>query len=121
MDGFVKLIGIIMIMAGVVFFVKPNSIKNLANFFVREKWIYFWSVVSFIIGIIFLRAASQCAVPWLVTLFGVISLIKGIAIFALGQQKIKSMLHTLTKQPLPILRIYALVEIVLGTVLVYSV
>ena len=120
MEGFVKLIGIIMLVVGAIYFVKPNLMKKLADFFVKDKWLYVGSIVSFVVGIIFLRAASQCAISWLVVLFGILALVKGLLVFILGQQKIKSMLDRLTKQPMKTLRIYALIEIVLGVVLIYS-
>ncbi len=121
MEGFVKLIGIVIVAAGVVYFVKPNLMKKVADFFAREKWIYVGGLLSFIIGIIFLRAASQCAISWLVILFGLMSLIKGILAFVLSKQKIKSLLNALTKKPLKTLRAIAIADIVLGVMLIYSV
>ena len=40
MEGFVKFMGIIMIAAGVVYFVRPNLIKKMVDFFMKGKWIY---------------------------------------------------------------------------------
>lgn len=119
MEGFVKLVGIVMVVIGAIYFVKPNLMKKTADFFMKEKWIYAGAIVSLIIGIIFLRAASQCAISWLVIIFGVLALSKGIAIFVFGQKRIKSLLDTLTKKPTKALRVFAAVKIVLGVVLVY--
>ncbi|MBL7130709.1 MAG: DUF2065 family protein [Candidatus Omnitrophica bacterium] len=121
MEGIVKLFGIVMVVAGVTYFVKPALMKKVVDFFVKEKWLYVGSILCFIIGIIFLSAASQCAISWLVTIFGILALIKGILVFILGQQKIKVMLDSLTKKPTKALRAYALIEIVLGVILIYSV
>jgi uncharacterized protein YjeT (DUF2065 family) len=121
MEGLVKLIGIVIVAAGVIYFVKPNLMKKMADFFTKDKWIYFGGILSFVIGIIFLASASLCAIPWFVILIGLIAIIKGIAIFALGQQKIKSLMETLLKKPPKTLRILALVDIALGVMLIYAV
>ncbi len=121
MEGFVKLIGIVIVAIGAIYFAKPALMKKMAEFFTKEKWIYVGGIVSFIVGIIFLRAASQCAISWFVVLFGLVSLIKGIAIFIMGQQKIKSLLHAITKKPPKTLRVLAMVEIAIGVMLIYAV
>ena len=121
MEGLVKLLGIIIVASGAVYFVKPNLMKKMVAFFTSDKWIYFGGILSFVIGIIFFRAASQCAISWVVVLFGIIAVIKGIVIFVLGQQKIKSLLDGLTKKPPKALRMVALFDIALGVVLIYAV
>lgn len=121
MEGIVKLFGIVMVVVGVIYFVKPSAMKKLADYFVQKKRLKVGGVVAIVIGIIFLLAASQCTIPLVVTLFGILSLAKGILIFALGQQKIKSMVDTLTKKPPKTIRGYGLIEIALGVMLIYSV
>jgi uncharacterized protein YjeT (DUF2065 family) len=56
-----------------------------------------------------------------VIIFGILAILKGIAILVLGKQKINSLLDLLTKKPPKILRSIALIEIVLGVILIYSV
>lgn len=121
MKGIVKLIGIIMTVGGVIYFVKPDTMKKMVDFYMREKWIYFGAILAFIIGIVFLRAASQCAISWLVTLLGILALVKSILIFVLGKQKIKSFLDSLMKKPTKTLRTYALINIAVGVITIYSV
>ncbi|MFC1708572.1 hypothetical protein ACFL2J_00735 [Candidatus Omnitrophota bacterium] len=121
MEGLVKLMGIIVMVFGVVYFVKPNLMKKMASFFAKDKWIYVGGILSFIIGIVFLRAASQCAISWLVILLGLLAILKGVLVFVLGQQKIKSLLDKLNKKTLKTLRIYALVKITVGVILIYAV
>ena len=121
MEGLVKLMGIVMVVAGAIYFVKPNTMKKLANYFLQEKRLKVGGVIAIVIGIVFLLAASQCAIPWLVILFGILALAEGIAVFALGQKKFKSMVDALTERPPKTLRGYALIKILLGVILIYSV
>jgi uncharacterized protein YjeT (DUF2065 family) len=120
MEGIVKLIGIVMVAAGVVYFVKPVLIKKTADFIMKEKWIYVCGIVSFIIGIIFLRAASLCAIKWLVILLGIIAIIKGILVFVLGQQKIKSLIGKWMSKPVNTWRTLAIIKIAVGVIIIYS-
>jgi uncharacterized protein YjeT (DUF2065 family) len=120
MEGIVKLLGIVMVVVGVINFLKPNLVKKCVDFLVKEKWIYVGAILCFIIGIIFLSAASQCAIPWIVLLLGVISLAKGVAIFVLGQNKIKSILDSLLKKPANTLRGFALIKIAVGVIIIYA-
>lgn len=121
MTGLVKLIGIVMLVAGVVYFIKPNAMKTFANYFAKEKRLTIGGVAAVIIGVVFLRAASRCSVPWLVSIFGILSLIKGIVVFALGTKKIITMLELITKKPPKAMRKFALIEIVCGVALIYAV
>ena len=121
MEGLVKLLGIIIVVCGAAYFVKPNLMKKVVTFFTRDKWIYFGGILSFIIGIIFFRVASQCAISWVVVLFGLIAVIKGIVIFVLGKQKIRSLPDGWTKKPPKTLRMVALFDIAIGVVLIYAV
>ena len=121
MEGIVKLMGIVMVAIGVIYFVKPATMKKIADYFLKEQRLKIGGVISIIIGVIFLGTASKCAIPLVVTLFGILALAKGIVIFALGQQKIKTMLDTLTKKTPKTIRGFALIEIILGIVLIYAV
>ena len=121
MVGFVKLIGILMVALGVIFFIKPNTIKKAADFFAKESRLYIGSVLNIFVGIMLIGAASQCAVSWIVALFGILCLVKGVLIFVLGKQKIKSLLDMATKKPNNTLRLLSIVHFFLGVLLIYSV
>ncbi len=121
MEGIVKLMGIVMVAVGAIYFVKPSTMKKLADYFLQEKRLKVGGVIAIIIGIIFFSAASQCAIPWIVILFGALALLKGILAFALGQKKLKSLVDALTDKPPKTIRGYGAIEIVLGVILIYSV
>jgi len=121
MAGVVKLLGIVMVVTGVVYFLKPSLMKKVSEFFLKDKWMQVGGILSIIIGLIFLGAASECAISWIVILFGLLALAKGVLIFALGKQKLKSMMDKVIKKPSKTLRGFALLAIALGVILIYSV
>jgi len=121
MEGIVKLMGIVMVAAGAIYFVKPSTMKKLADYFLQEKRIKVGGALAIVIGIISFSAASQCVISWVVVLFGAVALLKGILVFTLGQKKLKSLVDSLTEKPPKTIRGYGAIEILLGVILIYSV
>lgn len=115
----VKFLGIVIIVFGVVYLLNPNIIKAYMAFWKKAKRIYIGGVLSLLIGIIFLLAASQCAVRWFVTLFGILAIIKGVVLFVLSQEKAISMLNWWSERPIAFLRGHALFALVIGALLIF--
>ena len=120
MVWFVKLMGIILVVFGAIYFVKPNAIKKSVRFWVKDKRIYFGAILNLLIGVIFLVTASKCTIPWIVVIVGIWSLLKGILAFALGPKKINFIVEKLTEGSVKTLRIFAVIALILGTLLIYS-
>jgi hypothetical protein len=78
MVAFVKFLGIFIVGFGVAFFVNPNIIKQYMNFWKAGKRLYLGAVLAFLIGIVFLLAASQCRWTGFIVAFGILSVAKGI-------------------------------------------
>ena len=120
MVGLVKLVGIMMLVAGVIYFLKPNLMKKLVNYIFQEKRIKIGGAIAIIIGIILFRAAGQCKVSWIVVLFGILALIKGILAFALDKKKFAALLNWLTSMPPKTIRKMGLLDVALGVILIYA-
>lgn len=80
----VRLLGILVAGFGVIYLLNPNIIKPYMAFWIVGKRLYMGAILSLLIGIILLLAASQCAVTWFVALFGILGIIKGVVLFVLG-------------------------------------
>ena len=79
----VKLIGIIAVGAGLIFILKPDTIKQIFAYYLREKRsIYIIGVARIIIGFILLMGASQCRVVWAIIVIGILPLVGGISILS---------------------------------------
>jgi uncharacterized protein YjeT (DUF2065 family) len=121
MVGLVTLVGILILIAGVGYTVKPAMAKKVIRFWSRGNRIYIASVINIILGIVFLRLASLCYMPWFVTIMGVLGLIKGVAIFALGKKRILDFMEAVAKTPVKTIRALGIVAIALGICLIYAV
>lgn len=115
-----KLIAVIIFTIGAVFIINPALIKSFIEFARVGKRYYIGGIIRLVFGAVYLLAASRSKCPWLIFAFGILFIIVGILIFALGEQKIKQILNWLYEKPLSKLRFMAIIPIVIGLVLIFS-
>ena len=120
MVALVKLLGIVIVVFGVAFFVNPNIIKQYMAFWKTGKRLYMGGALSLVIGIIFLFAASQCRWTGFIVAFGILSVAKGIWLLVTRPEKLISMLDWWVKRPIAFLRGYAVFAVIFGVLLIYS-
>lgn len=116
-----KLIAFLMMAAGVMFLVNPKAMKSYVDFWLQGSRMRKGGLVNLIIGIALLIAAPQCKVPIVITLMGLISLIKGIALFTFGLEKVKAATIKWRDKPHGQVRLFALLPIGLGFLLLWSI
>lgn len=117
----VKLVGILMVAMGAIYMAKPAVMKKYLTYWAAPQKIYTAAVINIAIGIGFLFAASGCSVPWFIVVVGVISIIKGALGFYLGPKKVIAFIENFQKKPVKKLRIFAIIAIVMGAAILYSV
>ena len=120
MDTVIKVIGILFICIAVVYLLKPTVIKWFIGFFKKGKRIYFAGLIRFVLAIVFLLAARECDITWVIVVFGILFIISGLLIFVLGPKKLNSILDWYQKQSLLLLRLIALIVLAIGAVIVYA-
>lgn len=120
MDVVVKIIGIVFIFMTSVYFLKPDIMKRLMEFFKQGKRIYFAGLIRFALAIVFLLAAGDCKMPWVIIVFGILFIISGLLIFILGLEKVKSYISWWQKQSVVLLRVIALIGLAFGAIIIYS-
>ncbi len=65
-DIVVKIVGIVVVFIGIVYLLKPGVLKSFIGFFKKGKRIYFVALIRFVLAVIFLLAANQCKMPWVI-------------------------------------------------------
>ena len=120
MVGLVKLMGILMVGLGAVYLLDPARMTKIMGFWVKGKRVYLGGLLNFLIGIVFLLAASRCVFSWFVAALGIVSLIKGILLFVLGPKKIVLIVDRLTKSSRLTLQTLAFLVLGIGVLLIYS-
>lgn len=120
MDTVVKIVGVVFVVIGIIYLIKPGVIKSLMEFFKQGKRLYFAGLIRFALAIVFLLAARECDITWVIVVFGFLFIISGLLIFILGLERLRSMIDWWQKQSLLLLRVIALITLALGAIILYS-
>ena len=120
MEIVVKIAGILILLIGIVFLLKPGVMKCLMEFMKKGKRVYFAGVIRFALAIIFLLGASECGQKWIIAAFGILFLISGLLIFILGHERIRQVFEWYQKQTVLLFRVIAAIVLACGAVIVYS-
>ena len=120
MDIVVQCLGAMFLLLGIVYLLKPNVMKWLMRFFKQGKRMYFAAMVRLVLAVIFLVAARECDISWVIVTFGIIFIISAVLIFAMGLERIRRLLDWYLKQPVLIFRVIALIVMAIGAVIIYS-
>ena len=116
----VRLFGIAIVVMGVIFLVNPDILKQYISFWKNKKRIQAGAIAAILCGMIFLRAASQCRLAWLITVFGIWSIIKGVLLLTIGQKKISAYMDWWNNKPASVARYLGIFAIAVGVLMIYS-
>jgi len=120
MDIVVQCLGVVKLLLRIVYLLKPDVMKWLMRFFKQGRRMYFAAVLRLVLAVIFLFAAHECDISWVIVTFGIIFIISALLIFALGAKRVKSILDWYQKQPALIFRVIALIVLAIGAIIIYS-
>jgi uncharacterized protein YjeT (DUF2065 family) len=120
MNLVIKIIGIVFVFITILYFLKPDIMKSLMEFFKQGRRIYFAALLRLVLAVVFLLAARQCRQFWVIFAFGILFIISGLLIFILGLEKVKSYINWWQKQPVMLLRVMAVVGLAIGAIIIYS-
>jgi hypothetical protein len=121
MDIAIKSFGIIITLVGVAYLLRPGLIKRLMNFFKKGQRIYLPGLLRLALAVVFFLGARECRYPWVIFACGIIFLSGALLIFTLGPQKIRLILDCYEGQPDLVFRVIALMVIIFGSIIIYSV
>ena len=116
----VRLIGLFIMALGITVLVKPKQMRKLFVFFKQGKRIYIAGVIRIIIGIILLLAATQCKMGGFITVIGIVTLVAGILIFALGKDKCITFIEKVEGFSTNVLRLLSLVPVIFGVLILIA-
>lgn len=117
---FIKMIGLVIAALGISFILNPDSFKKFLSFWGEGNWPYIGGIIKICFGAFFLFSATQCREVWIITVLGILGLIAGIYILTISPQKAKSMIQFWVDRPLLVVRLYAIMSIIMGLLIIYS-
>ncbi len=120
MQTVIQIIGIAMFLAGILFLVKPQIIKQIITFLQKGYRIYFVGMLRIALAIVFLLGARHCGMTRVIVVLAILFLLSGLSIFMLGSGKIHRILQWYLRQPSFFLRILSLIPLILGGLIIYA-
>lgn len=120
MDIIIRSLGIVIVVVGIVYLLRPDVMKWLMEFFKHGKRIYLAGLLRLALAVIFLLGARECKHFWVILAFGILFLIGGVLIFILGPQKLRRILDWYQKQSALLLRVIAVIALAIGAIIIYS-
>lgn len=117
---FVKAMGIIVLVMGVVGFLKPQVMKSMIAFFKEGKRCYIVAAVRIVLGALFLYSVKFVTFPWIPGVVGVVAIASGLFVYAFGLVKVHAYLDKILNLPESKLRIFPTLGVVIGVLLIYS-
>ena len=116
----VRFFGVIIVFVGIIFMSRKNAFKNYISFWNNEKRLKAGGVGALLFGILFLVAAPQCRIVWLIAVLGIWSIIKGILLIVISPKKILGYFDWMNSKPASVVRYLSIVAIAFGILLIYS-
>lgn len=121
MNIIIKILGVLFILLGVGFIIKPQVIQRLFKFIRKGKRIYMAALLRLVLAVVFLLGAGACRIEWIVAVVGIIFLLSGLLIFIISPEKIRQVLEWLENKPAILFRFLSLVVIAVGAVVIFAV
>jgi uncharacterized protein YjeT (DUF2065 family) len=116
----IKIVGVLIILLGLLYIVKPQTMKSLLEFFKKGNRIYFAGLLRLVLAAVFLISATECHIPWVIIALGVLMMLGGLLVFVLGPNKIRPILEWWQRQSVILLRVLALIALAMGALVIYA-
>ena len=120
MNWVIRAIGLFIVMAGILYFLKPEIMTWFLGFFKKGNRLYFAGLLRFVLAVVFLLAARECKIPWVITTFGILFIISGLIIFVAGPKRIGPILEWWQEQSLVMFRILSVIVFAIGVIVIFS-
>lgn len=120
MTYLITAIGILFLVVGVVYTVRPSMIRAFIDFAKIGSRIYFMAPIRIAIGILLLIATPKATNVWIPGIIGAIAVISGVSVYFLGLARISAIMDWWKALPDNKLRILTILMAVLGVLIIYS-
>jgi hypothetical protein len=115
------LAGFAMAAIGVVGLISPQAFVRLGWFWAEPPGVFVVAAAQLAIGLVLIRAAPSSRSPGALAAFGVVALVESLLILPIGHGRAHALALWWGSQPSGILRVWALVELTIGVLVVLAV
>jgi len=121
MSKVILTIGILLILLGLWILIRPQFIRKAIHVLAKGPLVYIPAAVRVVLGVVFLLAARETRVTWLIVAVGVFMFATGIIMFMLKAAKLRDFLGWWANRSLVTLRIMGVVLAVVGGIVAWAV
>jgi uncharacterized protein YjeT (DUF2065 family) len=116
----IRAIGLVFVLVGVLYFLKPAGPKWLLGFFKKGNRLYIVGLLRLMLAVVFLLAARECKIPWVIMTFGILFIVSGLIIFVAGPKRIGPILQWFQEQSIVMFRILSVIAFAIGVIIIFS-
>ncbi len=116
----VQALGILFICVGVVILLRPTIIKSILGYAKQGVRPHIAAAVRITFAVILFLGAQQCRIHWVIIMFGIIFLLSGLIVFAVGTKKAGQAMGWVQNRPIAIFRIFSVLPLAAGTIIIFS-
>jgi uncharacterized membrane protein HdeD (DUF308 family) len=113
----VRVLGVVLIVAGIVFAVWPVTMKRMVAFIIQGNRLYAVAAIRITMGIILLLAAGGQARRFILATLGVIILLAGISQLIMSLEKQRSIANWMTGRPEVVQRLFGIAALLFGVLM----
>lgn len=112
-----KLITLVILVSGVIYFAKPAALSSYMTFWKQGSRIMWGMSLRCLMGLVLMAAAQQCRWPTLVIALGILLVLSGVHGFLLGLDRMRAAAEWAERWPAAGVRAWAVFQTALGVVL----
>ena len=120
MNKAVMVIGIIMVCAGAALVARPDLVRRMVEFWGKGRRLYLAGVLRVVLGVVLVFGASACEQTGAVLAVGIIFIVGGISIFAIGLERARSVLAWWDRRSGLLVRLAPLFAVAVGILLLWG-
>jgi len=116
----IRIIAIGLICMGLFFALRPQAMKSLMRFLGDGRRYYAVGVIRLVLAVLFLSAASEADVTWIMVVLGILFLVSGTLVFAMKASTVTGFISWYKSRPTWMLRLAALAIVIIGGLVLYA-
>lgn len=114
MRAVVSVVGAVLLGIGFFVLVAPNELRKVMRIFLIRRWLPLASALRIVIGALFVVAAPDTRAPVFILVVGVVLILAGITLPALGAHRTERFAEWWLGRPNAVIRFWALAAMVFG-------
>jgi len=119
MPNVIKTIAVVIMVLGGLYTVYPAVLKAFMGFFRKGRRIYVVGLIRFALAVVFLFAAQECDITWLVLVFGIVFIISGVLIFVIKPETWRGIFEWYISHVF-LLRVVGVITAAAGALMLYA-